>query len=168
MARKVNASTDKAPPSNEGGASDLAVLHPERNVTVGGRALVVREYGFIEGLQLRTLYAPLVDGLFERTHTGARTEYEDIADLLAAHVDQVVELVAVASDTTPAFIRTLNATDGALLLLVWWGANGNFFVQAVIRRLEMARLSAGRKSTPSSSDTASEIPQGSADTPSVS
>ena len=64
MARKKQA--DIVAPASapaEVGADDLEVLHPDRTATIAGRAVTMREYGFIEGLKLAPLYKGIVDDI---------------------------------------------------------------------------------------------------------
>ena len=48
MATKLPA----APASETAAADDLAILHPDRTLVLGGRTIVLREYGFFEGLDV--------------------------------------------------------------------------------------------------------------------
>lgn len=151
MATKVKAPVAAVVP----GADDLQVLHPERSATIAGRKVVVREYGFIEGLGLRPKVQPLLDDLYAQISGGGVPVLEQILVMLGQHHQLIQELVATAADVEPEWVASLNQDDGYILLMMWWGANGPFFVRSVFRRVVAAAaeaaVRAGRTSTPPSS-----------------
>lgn len=171
MARKVdrNKKSPSAPPAR--GADDLAVMMPNLPITVAGRALVVREYGFDDGLRVRALMAPLTRDLGQMFTSGEEALVEDIMDLLGAHVDRVRQAIAISTGTDVAWVAALGDTDADLLLNAWWGVCGLFFVRQVMRRsAERAQRKAlaGATSSPSSPPPASADRSNSAATPSDS
>ena len=170
MARTVEKPKPKkeiAPPAASAGDNDLQVLHPEGALQIAGRDLVVREYGFIEGLQLRPRVQPLLDDLYKLI-TGGGLELEQIIVVLGQHVDLVVELEAISADVDVEWMRTLNQQDGQDLLMAWWSVNGPFYLRALVNRAHAergaaeARRRAGQTSTPPSSppDTEPPLPSG--------
>ncbi|HLD65155.1 MAG TPA: DUF6631 family protein [Pseudomonas sp.] len=146
MAKRV------AKPAPEAGADDLEVLHPERSAIIAGRALTVREYGFVEGLGLRALMRPFLDDLHAIVDGGSLPPLDQVTDMLGQHSDAVVQAIAVAADVEPAWIHTLGQDDGEHLMLLWWTANGPFYVRSVYQRIATARAvasqHAGATSTP--------------------
>lgn len=146
-------------------ADDLAVLHPERTLEIGGREVTVREYGFVEGLRLRPLAKPLADAIYDGLNTRREVPFEQVLDVMAEHYDAIMQLVAVAADVDQAFIDALGHDDGELLLMTWWGANGPFYVRSAMNRIHMEaqealakrrareQLHDGETSTPLSSPT---------------
>ena len=151
MAAKKERKIITAPePPAAAGADDLQVLHPERRATIAGRDVVVREYGFIEGLALRPLAQPLLDDLYAQITSGM-PDLEQILVLLGRHHAIVQELVAKAADVEPEWLDTLNQDEGYLLLMLWWGANGPFYVRSAVQRAVAHRtaeaLRAGQTST---------------------
>lgn len=149
MARKVREAAPVAAP----GADDLEVLHPEREVTIAGRQLVMREYGFVEGLKLRPLYAPLIETLKPVLAEGELPDLEQILDLLVQHADALPQLMAAACDQPVEWVAGLGHEHGHNLMLVWWGVLGPFFVRSAAGQLLSERLRAMRRagatSTPS-------------------
>jgi len=145
------------PPSD-----DLEVLHPERSATIAGRAVTVREYGFIEGIRLRPLLQPFLDDLHAMMRGDTLPSLDQITMTLGAHIDAVSEAVAIAADVELEWLTGLNQDDGMHLLMLWWIANGPFYVRSVHNRIArdraVERLRAGRTSTPSSSLPATETP----------
>lgn len=154
-------------------AAELDILHPERTGTIGGKQVTVREYGFVEGMRLRPLMKPFLDDLYRRMKDGQPLRFEQALDVMADHIDNVVELAAIAADVEPAWASTLPPDDGQHLLMLWWGANCLFFLRRIHERLDVekeeARYAAlaGEKSTPPSSPTATTASDSGA-TPSAS
>ena len=145
------------------GADDLQVLHPELPVkNVGGRDLVVREYGFIEGLRMRPIIEPILKDMEALICQTTQPTNDQVLNLMANHVNEFQELLAVASDTDVAFVAGLKRTDGTRLADAWWRVCGPFYWNTVISRVAVARVqamaakTAGATSTPPSSGTATE------------
>lgn len=162
MARKVKAPTAEADP----GADDLQVLNPERSAVIAGRAVTVREYGFIEGLRLKAQLQPFLDDLNVRESTGEPIGLPALVELFAAHVDSMQPLLAIAADVEPEWIASLGHQDGCQLLGLWWLANSPFcWLNVEIRRQVQkaaAAAHAGQTSMPPSSPQATEAPATSA------
>ncbi|MDI3489558.1 MAG: hypothetical protein PWP11_835 [Thauera sp.] len=170
MARKINRPDPAGPSAAAQEADDLDVLHPERVLSIGGRQVVVREYGNVEWLRLLPSASPLVTALAEKLGEGAALDYETALGVLAEHIDAVLPFVLQSADMDRAAFDALGADDAELLLMAWWGVNGRFFVQRAANRLGVAQLqaalarSAGANSTQPSSPTAT-APQTSVATP---
>ena len=167
MAHKVKPKHIARP---EHGRDDLVVLHPELEITVAGRALVVREYGLVEGLRLRAQLKPFTEALHAQFERGDAL-VEDVMDLIAEHWDSLRGAVATSAGVEADWIDSLGDADGDLLLNAWWGVCGPFFVRQILRRAaERARRHAlgGATSTPSSSTRATAPQPNSGDAPSDS
>ena len=145
--------------------NDLEILHPEQEVVIAGVKVVIREYGFVEGLKIRTKAKPFIHGLQEIL-SGGQPSLEEILDLLAEHLDLALELVADSADMPLEWVHSLSEHEGDVLLYTWWSVCGPFFVRSAQRRvvsrklqdrLEKASQSAGEKSTPPSSEQATEL-----------
>lgn len=167
MAKKVAKPQESAP--NTAGADDLQILHPEVRVQVAGREVVVREYGFIEGLRLRPTVQPLLDDLYALMK-GRSLELEQIIVVLGKHADLVAKLISIAADVDGDFLNSLTQRDGQLLMMAWWSVNGPFYLSALVDRAaaeqlaeQQARRHAGATSTPSSSPLDTETLPPSAD-----
>ncbi|WP_312679869.1 DUF6631 family protein [Stutzerimonas nitrititolerans] len=167
MARMKKDRVIQAPsPDAAAGQDDLEVLHPNRSATIAGRSVTVREYGFIEGMRLRPLLQPFLDDLHTMMLGDALPGLDQITMTLGAHIDAVSEAVAIAADVELEWLAGLSQDDGMHLLMLWWGANGPFYVRSVRNRIATDRavekLRAGQMSTPSSSPPATETPNASA------
>lgn len=157
MAKKVNAAGTKAA---DKAAEELDTLHPERTVVLAGRSVTVHEYGFVEGVRLRLVAKPFTDGLFALIKGKDVPHYEAVLDIIAEHLDLVLELVAQSADIKVDLIKQMSGPDGELLMMMWWGVNGSFFMRAALQRLrveqEVATLLAGAACTPLSLPTDTE------------
>lgn len=164
MARRVDKQAKAARGKRAANPADeLEVLHPERQISIAGRDITVREYGFVEGLTVRALAKPLTDALYAQARAGGSAPlYTEIDDVLAQHPEMTVALLAKAADVEPEWIHRLNDEDGADLLLTWWLVNSGFFIRPLLRRLATEQLAAGRSdggaSTPTSSATGTDAP----------
>ena len=147
--------------------SDLAVLHPEHEVQLSVGPVTVREYGNVEWLRLLPSAEPLVANF-----AGVPPSYEDVLSVIAHHADGLMPLIVQSVDRDMAWVETLKGDDLEIVLMHWWGVNGHFFVNRA-RNRAMAQYqeevaarnqSAGEKSTPPSSPTATGQAK-SADTP---
>lgn len=158
MAKKIRSAAARPAPGRD--AEELDILHPERALTLAGRDVVVREYGAVEFMRLLPAARPLVDAIAGLLETGTVPGYDAALDVLAAHIDGLLPLIAQAADLTPADLGALNPDEFELLLMTWWGTNGRFFIGRATNRVAVAlaerRLtaSAGGNSMPPSSPTA--------------
>lgn len=160
--------------SADGAAQDqaeLTVLHPEGQAMIGRRAVVVREYGYIEGMRIQPALRPFLEALYlAHTKAGAPPTAEDVADIIAVHLVTVQWLVAQAitpvNDEDPQaflddvaeaakWIAGLGDVEGERLLTLWWGTNSGFFTRrlrrvAVTAAQERAASLAGESASASS------------------
>lgn len=177
MAERITKPTAPAPtePAPEAdAASDLAVLHPERELVLAGERVVVREYGNVEWLRMLPRAEPLVASIAKALARDTAPTYEQALRVIAEHIDALLPLIAQAADRPVEWIDTLAPDAVELLLMTWWGVNAHFFVARAINRLAVAQgekraLEAaldGAQSTPPSSPPAT-APASSAATPSA-
>lgn len=153
MAKKVKAPA-VASQASAAGDDDLVILNPHQAITIAGRAIVVREYGFVEGLRLQPLTQPIMDALFEAVGGGSPPELELVLGILASHYDALIALICASADVDAEWIHSLGQDDGYALMLTWWTVNGPFFIRRVVQRQAAQRavenLRAGQTSTPPS------------------
>lgn len=178
MARKVDKPAEASAP--ESGAEDLAVLHPDVTETIDGRSITIRYYRFMPGMRVRAKSRKLISDLRAQIESGSALT-EEVVDVLAAHEALVRDLMLDAiegADKAPertewaAWIAGLDDEDGELLLLVWWGVCGPFFLKTIVRRWQQTRqlqedlkeLSVGPTPTPVSSPPDTARPDNSATT----
>lgn len=148
MAEKVER---KAPAARKPVADDLAVLHPDREITIAGRPLVVREYGFVEGLRLRAVSEPFLAALYAAAKDdGQIPGFVGIEAVLADHAECVVQLVAASARVESEWIMGLSDEDGYRLMQEWWLATGPFFIRRLVQRLAIDQAKAARPGGPAS------------------
>lgn len=144
-----------APQTNE-----LHILHPERELLLGGQQLTVREYGNVEWLRLLPAAEPLVASMAAALQADAPPTYEDALQVIARHIDGLLPLIAQAVDRDTAWLDSLPPDDVELLLMTWWGVNAHFFMRRASTRVAVAQgerwalaaaAQAGAASTPPSS-----------------
>ena len=134
-------------------ADDIAILHPDGGLTVAGRTLAVREYGYIEGLTLQAGIRLFLDALYQLfAKSSAPPKAAQVRDVFAGDAVTVQWLMAQSftpyaesPDKLPDFARevaenakwvaTLNDVQGDALLSVWWGVNRHFFTRRFRERL---------------------------------
>lgn len=121
---------------------DLQVLSPDREITVAGKKVLVREYAFIEGLRIRAAAKPLIEDLQKLLEHDSRIT--DYIDIIADHQALAIELMAISSGLTADEITALSDNDGLLLADVWWTVNGPFFMRAVWRKMDLEKMLKGR------------------------
>ncbi|TBU75197.1 DUF6631 family protein [Phytopseudomonas daroniae] len=154
---KSPSKSSKAAAAAKGSADDLAVLNSDVPTTIAGRKLVMREYGFIEGMRLQGLYAPFVTDLYNSMRDSADVPLHEVIELLGRHTDQVAELISIAADVELNWVRGLDDVNGMNLMYLWWNVNCPFFMRRVFDRrsaeLAVEKVRAGETSMPSSSST---------------
>ena len=144
------------------GSDDLAVLFPDRDVTVrdpdtgAAVTLTVREFRFREGLEATALARPLMAALAALVPDPADPEAPDalaVEEALAAHAELWLALAARASGQDAAWIARLSDADGRALSEAMWAANGGFFLRRVVAQVMAQEARPSRStacSTPSS------------------
>lgn len=165
MARRAPTAGRKAPAAKPQRApvSDLAILHPEQAIALRGRTVLVREYGYIEGLRLHAGIRLLLDALYARfSAAGDPPSGFEVRELFAEHAVTVQWLIGQAITAYPEtndalevfsqevarnaqWVATLNDVEGDALLTLWWGVNGGFFSRRM-REMRMAALAAASRS----------------------
>jgi hypothetical protein len=128
---------------------DLGILYPEREAQIGGRAIVMREYGFLEGMKLNALIQPLVDGIAALALSDQIPDPDALRPLFAENAEAVVKLIAKACDQPEEWVERLDDEAGRALQLLWWGVNNHFFGRRVLQAvlLDGVKASAGLMSS---------------------
>jgi hypothetical protein len=181
MATKLPASSPSA--SEAASATDeLAVLHPDRTLVIGGRTIVLREYGFFEGLDVADRAAGFIADLVDASDDGA-LRYAHVRRLFGRHRAVIPEIAAQAGDVEAAWLEALPPDDLELYLATWFAVNAAFFVREVLAELREEHLreaqlraaqdlaagaSAGAISSPNSPPPDTARPISSDDAPSAS
>ena len=144
MATKLPA----APAPDTAAADDLAILHPDRTLVLGGRTIVLREYGFFEGLDVADRAAGFIADLIAASDDGA-LRYAHVRRLFGRHRAVIPAIAAQAGDVEAAWLEALPPDELELYLATWFAVNAAFFVREVLAELretqlrEAQRLAAG-------------------------
>ena len=144
MATKLPA----APAPDTAAADDLAILHPDRTLVLGGRTIVLREYGFFEGLDVADRAAGFIADLIAASDDGA-LRYAHVRRLFGRHRAVIPVIAAQAGDVEVAWLGALPPDELELYLATWFAVNAAFFVREVLAELretqlrEAQRLAAG-------------------------
>lgn len=132
-------------------SQDAEVLFPDREVSVGGETVTVREFRFGELGRVTPIARPLLDAL------GAIAGGVDPADdlglwesIVAEHHDACVELIAISTGRPASWVRGLIDGDGQALMMTFWAVNASFFLRRLVSR-ELQRRAAGRSASSTSS-----------------
>lgn len=161
-------------PATQAPDNSLEVLLPDRQLTVGGIEVTVRELTFREQLTNNYLLAPMADVLsaIPAEQLEGQDSINVIYDALALYADSLSELLAISCGQPVEWVDALPPADGEALILSWWMVNSGFFVRRLWRPRLLARAKGqsqppGDESSPTSS--APDIPaKPSATTPAAS
>ena len=150
MATKLPA----APAPDTAAADDLVILHPDRTLVLGGRTIVLREYGFFEGLDVADRAAGFIADLIAASDDGA-LRYAHVRRLFGRHRAVIPVIAAQAGDVEVAWLEALPPDELELYLATCFAVNAAFLVREVLAELREAQLlaagaSAGAISSPDS------------------
>lgn len=114
-------------------AQELDILFPNQSLLIGDKTIKIKEYAFVEWLNLRQTYAPFI-----AKFTTLMTANDDVLvdDVLAFFEDEFADLkgLLLASIDEPAeFLDSLTLTEMESLMLGWWQVNKHFFMKSVVR-----------------------------------
>lgn len=158
MATKVA----KRKPAADKAAGDLSVLKPDRNTTVAGRPIVMREYGFFDSLELLPLLEPILVDLEDQAKAGAPwPDFNSVPSFLGNHANVLVHLIAKSASVEMEWMRGLTAEQGYELVWWWWIVNGPFCKRCAEKRLVTAHVmeqQAKRQAAGQTPSTTSSLP----------
>ena len=135
MATKLPA----APAPDTAAADDLAILHPDRTLVLGGRTIVLREYGFFEGLDVADRASHFIADLVAASEDGT-LRYTQVRRLFGRHRSVVPSIAAQAGDVEVAWLETLAPDDLEIYLATWFAVNAAFFVREALAELRETGL----------------------------
>ncbi|HGN1707904.1 TPA: DUF6631 family protein [Providencia rettgeri] len=142
-------------------SESLAILLPERTLTLSGKEVVVHEYTLAEQLKYRAPLKAISDGFkaLMLNSPDAEVTLDELYDLMGTLANEVIQVAAVSCSESVEWVSALTGEDSDALLMVWWGVNAAFFTRSALREkmVEMARakqaLLIGLASSPVSSPT---------------
>lgn len=124
-------------------ATDLEILHPERDLQIGGKTVTVREIGFVEGMRIAGQVAPIIETMATFDDTPS---LDAVSALVGEHTETFLDLMARCTDEPREWIESLGDADGQALLLCFWTVNANFFIRRLVVQREVGRLQNERAS----------------------
>ncbi len=136
MAKKI---PDTTPPEAASAGDDLAVLHPDRTLPIGGRHVTIREYGFFEGLDVADRASNFITDLVAASTDGT-LRYTQVRRLFGRHRSVVPSIAAQAADVEVAWLEALAPDDLELYLATWFAVNAAFFVREALAELRETGL----------------------------
>ncbi len=120
-------------------AEQLAQLHPDRSLTLGGRALTIREYGFFEGLDVADRAEMFIADLIVLSE-GGTLRYAQVRRLFGRHRAVIPLIAAQAADVDVAWLEALADDELELYMATWFAVNAAFFVREVLAELRERRV----------------------------
>lgn len=138
MATKIPAAPQAAHDAASA-ADELAVLHPDRTLPIGGRHVTIREYGFFEGLDVADRASHFIADLVAASEDGA-LRYTQVRRLFGRHRSVVPSIAAQAGDVEVAWLEALAPDDLEIYLATWFAVNAAFFVREALAELRETGL----------------------------
>lgn len=150
----------------------LDVFNPDAPLTIAGREVTVREYGFFDGLAVAHRAAGFIADMHDICK-GGDIRYAQIRRLFGVHRDVVVAIAAESAGVEPEWIAGLSSEDAEVFMSTWFTVNSGFFVREVVVEMREAQqraamTSTGGSSSPASPTEGSEASSSSPDSPSGS
>lgn len=137
---------------------EIDILHPDREMTLSGEAVTVREYGFVEGLKLQQRARAMIEALGELLAQG-EPSLMDLQSVFSADEHLLTSMLAQAIDRPPEFVAGLSDRQGQDLLMTWWAVNADFFVKRLVAARAGTMLSSRiRRSAAAKSASAASMP----------
>lgn len=124
-------------------ADELEILAPDRQITLRGEALTVREFYFFEGIELTRIAAPILAEMSALFRSDREVELSDLEDLLIRHTEPMLILMARSIGKPVEWLKSPEVGDaeGHLLLSTFWTVNSHFFVHRLMMSLAARQLS---------------------------
>lgn len=140
--------------------TDIEKLLPEREITIGGEAIVVRPFFFGQLPKAVKLLRPIAEALRETGIASIDGEWLALAKDWALKLPQLLEeageplvaFVAFAVGKPRAWFDTLAADEGVKLTRAVFEANASFFVERIAPLVGLKAASETATGAPSSQD----------------
>lgn len=127
MAEKVTAKKEES--------NDLATLMPNREITLAGETITVREYSFKDALTIGNDINQFVALIVNEMNGTNKITIEQADAIFINNLELVNSLISVSINKPISFIESLGYEDGIQLLDWWWVVNSGFFMNAVTRKI---------------------------------
>ena len=157
MAQKLTKPAPAPAAEDPSAAESGAALLPDATLTIAGRKITVREYGFFEGLEVAGRAAPFIADLVALGRSGS-LRYSAARRLFGKHAEIVVAIAAQAADVEPEWVRSLKPADAETFMATWFAVNGGFFGREVVTELQEERQLRAMASPSTGSSSGSPVP----------
>ncbi|OCG16933.1 DUF6631 family protein [Gilliamella sp. WF3-4] len=127
MAEKVTATKEES--------NDLNALMPNREITLGGEIITVREYSFKDALTIGNEVDQFVALIVNEMNGTNKITIEQADTIIMNNLELVYSLISTSIKKPISFIEALSYEDGLQLLDWWWVVNSRFFMNAVTRKI---------------------------------
>lgn len=127
MAEKVTATKEES--------NDLATLMPNREITVAGETITVREYSFKDALTIGNEIDQFVTLIVTEMNGTNKINIEQADSIIMNNLELIYSLISTSIQKPISFIESLSYSDGLQLLDWWWVVNSGFFMNAVTRKI---------------------------------
>lgn len=127
MAEKVVAKKEES--------NDLNALMPNREITLGGEIITVREYSFKDALTIGNEIDQFVALIVNEMNGTNKITIEQADSIIMNNLELVYSLISTSIQKPISFIEALSYEDGLQLLDWWWVVNSRFFMNAVTRKI---------------------------------
>ena len=126
MAEKVTATKKE---SNE------EVLMPNREITLAGETITVREYSFKDALTIGNDIDQFVALIVNEMNGTNKITINQADAIILNNLELVYSLISTSIQKPISFIEALSYENGLQLLDWWWVVNSGFFMNAVTRKI---------------------------------
>lgn len=127
MAEKVTAKNEES--------NDLEVLIPNREITLAGEIITVREYSFKDALTIGNDIDQFVALIVNEMNGTNKITIEQADAIIMNNLKLVYSLISTSIQKSITWIEALSYEDGLQVLDWWWVVNSGFFMNAVTRKI---------------------------------
>lgn len=116
--------------------NEAQVLVPDQEITLNGTNILVREFGFREGLKAETIATGIIrDFSSLAKEKGENLDLSDVSGIFAHHWDAFVLLLSMSTGQTVEWINALDDQNGSMLMYTFWVVNSGFFMRRLMANL---------------------------------
>ena len=115
--------------------NNLEVLMPNREITLAGETITVREYSFKDALTIGNEIDQFVALIVAEMNSTNKLSIEQADLIIINNLELVYSLISTSIQKPITWIEALSYEDGLQLLDWWWVVNSGFFMNAVTRKI---------------------------------
>lgn len=115
--------------------NNLAVLMPNREITLAGETITVREYSFKDALTIGNEIDQFVALIVAEMNSTNTLSIEQADLIIINNLELVYSLISTSIQKPITWIEALSYENGLQLLDWWWVVNSGFFMNAVTRKI---------------------------------